>query len=468
MKKVPAALLNKIFTLSPIAMCLLTIEKKQIAFANQAFFELVGYSQEDVENTSLQDLIYKKDFRKIVKRIDCLPDDNYVYEELRILSKGKSCKDIEIAIRKIAHSKKHYFLCTFHDISCFKESDRNLQSKIQEEQEKTLKTVKGIIRNRLLLEKIHVAPVLLREICKCKDVDTLAQKTVKLMCHGSGLQYASVNILLAEGEFLQVKHSNTSQPLQKFHLQKQHKFAQVFRGETKISSEETGEITVAIPSPVDSLGVLQIFLSEKERSLIETNSNLLQSHLDLVECLAQFIGLILHNLQRSSQISLQSHHGIVLLQKELATKISAEEDFCIMQIHWSSFDEDLLNYLQDMEELHGELSKNILSFKPTGSILFNVGQKDFFLIVPSKLIRSESAEAENIYRKLTQESYVVNENTIQPKIAVAARTIDEEVEPRDILISLLHCIDESKKKSSVFIWDGKVKPVRQRVKRKLQ
>ncbi|WP_372369584.1 PAS domain-containing protein [Candidatus Uabimicrobium sp. HlEnr_7] len=470
MKKAPAALLNKIFSLSPIAMCLLTLEEKEIAIANNAFFELVGYSQDQIENALLQDLIYKKDFLKVVRRIDCLAEDNYVYEELRILSRGKSCKDVEIVIRKISHNKKMYFLCTFHDISCFKESDRNLRNKIQEEHEKTVKTVKGIIRNRLFLEKIHVAPVFLREIRKCKETDTLVQKVVHLMCHSSGLQYASANILLIEGDFLQVKYSNTSQPLQRFHLQKQHKLAQVFRGEKKIFIEDTGEITVAIPSENENQGVLQIFLNEKERSLIEANKNLIQSHADLVECLAQYIGLLLYNMQSNSQINVQSHHGIKLLHKEIQAKMSTEQDFCIMQIHWRSFDNDLLEYLEHIESIHNILTKNILSFKPTGSTLFYVGQQDFFLLVSTKLISSESAEAEKIYRKLTQESYTIQNDNVSPKIAIAVRKVQikKKPSPRAILISLLKCIKKAKENNNVFIWDGEVKPVRQRVKRKLQ
>ena len=87
MKKASAALLQKIFSLSSIPMCLLFDLKEEIQLSNQAFCKLCGYNAKEIVEIKLQDLIYKKDFVKIVRRINRLDDDRYIFEELRILGK---------------------------------------------------------------------------------------------------------------------------------------------------------------------------------------------------------------------------------------------------------------------------------------------------------------------------------------------------------------------------------------------
>ena len=142
--------------------------------------------------------------------------------------------DIAITISKIKHDKKDYFLCTLNDIGSYKETTRNLQEKIEQEREKLTTTIKSIIRTQKLFEKLHIMPSFFREMWQCKEEEVLIQKIVHLMCHASGLQYSSTTVLLSDGEFLQVKSSSTPQPLQRFHLEKQHRLAQAFRKEEKL------------------------------------------------------------------------------------------------------------------------------------------------------------------------------------------------------------------------------------------
>lgn len=465
MKKASAALLQKIFSQSSIPMCLLFNIKEEIKLTNQAFCKLSGHSSIEIQKIKLQDLIYKKDFVKITCRIDCLENDSYIFEELRILGKKKSCVDIAITITKIEHDKINYLLCTFYDIGCFKEINQCLHEKIDKEREKLTTTIKSIIRTQQLLEKLHVMPSFFKEIWKCKDSEFLSQKIVHLMCHETGLKYSAATILLIDDEFLEVKSSSQTQALQRFHLEKQHKLAQVFREGKKLFFPKTGELTVAINSPEGKEGVLQIFLNEKERVLLEENENLLQPHLDLLECFAEFFGMFLCHLRQSSE-GIKFHRGVDILKEEMNKK----EDFSLMHIRWSNFYECIIKYAKKTELLREEVAKNILSFKPTGSNLFYVGEQDFFLLVPSHLIRSEKVEAQKMHRKLLQKNYILDEKEIRIAISMGVIKKTEQKSNEDLLCLLLECVEESHKKNgeTIYTWNDKIQPVRQRSNKKLE
>ena len=463
MKKTSAALLQKIFSLSSIPMCLLLDIKKEIQLSNQAFCKLSGYSEEEMAKIKLQDLIYKKDFVKIVRRIDRLDNDRYIFEELRVLGKGTSCVDIAITISKINHDKKHYFLCTLYDVGAYKETTRGLQEKIDQEREKFSTTIKSIIRTQKLFEKLHIMPSFFREMWNCKEEEVLIQKIVHLMCHASGLQYSATTILLSEGEFLQVKSSSEPQPLQRFHLKKQHRLAQVFRGEEKLFSPETGEFCIAIISPQGTEGVLQVFLNEKERILLVENENLVQPHLDLLECFAEFLGILLHHL-RSSSRGTTIYKDVSQLKEEMEKR----ESVVLMQIRWSNYYECVVDYTEKVEVLHNEITKNILSFKPTGSQLYHVGEKDFFLLIPSHLTHSEKSEAQKIHRKLLNGNYTLGDEDLELVISMGVIKKKASKSSEELLHLLLKCIEKADKKSLIYAWDKKIQLVKQRSRKKLE
>ena len=474
MKKSGSSLYQNLFLQLPGAVCITEHKDMIIHQTNPAFELLTGYNEEELleSRKTLPDIIYKKDLKKITQRLGHLRDNQHLAEELRLITKNRAIKIVEIAVVDFGNKRKKSYLWTFRDISAHKEFEQQLREKIARERQKVAQTAKGVIRNQKLLEKLHRGPAVFRELWKCKDEETLMQKAVNVMVLKQGLGYDSVTVLLREGQFLQVKASNRSHALQRFHIEKQHKFAQVYRGEKEILSENTGEYTLPIVSPEGIEGVMQVIFMETERLLLEDNNPVRQAHWDFLQGVAQLLGLLLFYLRAGISKPVAFHENLKLCANELNKKIEEQEEVILIVLELDNFFELVLDLAVDSSLIIKTAGEMIETYKPTGSSLTQIGDARFLLIVTDSFQKFINSEAEQFKRKLRQTPLTVEDQTVKPTFSFGISGNDSKSEKDGVTIlkEALQCLRASQSKggNTIHIWNEKVEEIRKRVTTRLQ
>ena len=120
-------------------------------------------------------------------------------------------------------------------------------------------------------------------------------------------------------------------------------------------------------------GVLQVFLNEKERILLVENENLVQPHLDLLECFAEFLGMLLCHLRQSSQ-GTKLYKEVLQLKEEMSNR----ESFVLIQIRWNNFYECAIQYTQQVEALRSEITKISYPLNLLEATCIMLANKTFF------------------------------------------------------------------------------------------
>ena len=369
------------FEKHPEPLCILEKKNAKIVEVNQAFCNFIGYSKEDIlqQKIDLQDIVYQKDFKNILQRLKHMEERQHLRESLRILPKKGSIKEVEVVLRALQCSKGEWLVCALHDITIYKDMEHELKEKIAQEHRVSIETAKGILRMSHFLEKIHRLPAVLTELSDTHSSQELFQKMAHLL--ETSLHYATIAIFVVEGEFLNLAYSTKEIALHRFHMKKQHRFAQVARGEKKILAEDASEFILPIFSPSGIEGVLQVSFEETERALIAENEALKKAHGDLLDTLCHFLGLFLVSLRFQKETKfLETCDPVTGISNRqgFLQKMSAAPPF-----HLLLFRMDLADSAP-FEEMSGyaeKLSQFLLRSCPSKAFLGRMDERKFALLV---------------------------------------------------------------------------------------
>ncbi len=465
---------NDIFDGLPIAICVVDAKSLAIQKLNPAFESLTQFEESKLveEKKKLEDIIYKKDLKKLTQRLEHLEEDQHIEAELRIITKKRGGMEVVVTIKKQTTKKKSSLLCTFRNIEAQREFEQELRDKLEEEKRKAGETVKGIIQTKQLLEKLYRAPNVLRELWSCQKEQNLLDKMVAMMCHEKGLNYANATILLKEGDYLVVRAAHKKQALHRFNLSKDHKFAQVFRGEKKIVSESTGEYSLPILSPAGGEGIIQVILNEKERNLISESDALKTAHRNLIQLVSQSLGYSLFSIRNSLSSKSTFQHNMVSVVEDITSKMEAKEEFYILWIDIDNFSSMLSEYETSLIDLIlPQVAESLHEYKSPGNLLTQVGDDEFLLMIPSNFHKTIDLEAKQLERKL-QQIDLENEGKkvkLTFSIGAASYQAQDDVTAQEILLQAGNCLKASQKIGGdrIFLWDGSPQEVPKRVSRRL-
>lgn len=366
--------------------------------ANRGFEIFTGYGGDELaESTfSLDRIVYKRDFRNLHNRLSHMDKDQYLRDEVRLLTKDRNVKEAEVTIRKLGG----HYLCTFRDIGSQKELERELRRKIAQEQEKVVETARGILRVEQLLGKLRFFPAFFQELSRCASPAEFLEKAVVLMCHRNGFNYASAAVFLIEGEYLKLAFSNREHALRKFHLKKQHKFARVARSEIKIGPDERGEYVVPLTFRDKISGILHAVLEESE--LVVADESLKQAYRDLLESIAGYLGMMLKYLQIGEQPPEDSITGAY----NRAGFVHALEDLSRRErppvLVLIEHDQPQLTFSPEGNERLRDSAREITHYLPENAVLGRLGDDRFGIITCHDSLSEAAAWTDQVHRKLCQ------------------------------------------------------------------
>jgi GGDEF domain-containing protein len=350
-------------------------------------------------------------------------------------------------------------------VGTYKELEQELKEKLAQEHSKLVETAKEILRNQQILEKLHRAPFFLQEICKATNLSEFLAKTVDIMCHKEGLGYARVAVLLIEGDDLRLAYSNQDFALRHFSMKKQHKFAQVARGETRIISEATGECVLPIISPMQIEGVLQILFEETERILLIENETIKKAHLDLLEWIARSLGICFMHFRRTEKESYYAAQDELTETYHLSYLLHTMMEYMKSSLHFSLI---LLKSEQEgntsLEEKNGALNKLAKILKehaPKDSLLARIGIDELGMIA------FQSALADPIHWARQLKNHCKKNNpTLHFSIGIANFTGEEKQKPL-LWKAAIACIKKAEGSSGIriFYWDEKEDKIKEAMDR---
>jgi PAS domain S-box-containing protein len=375
-----------------------------IVEANPAFVAWTGYTAEELSRTSLEKLVYKKDFRNLQQRLCIMEKEQHLCDDIRLLAKDHALKEAEVMICKIRMNGKHLYLCLWRDQSARKDREAELRQKASQEQSKAAAMAQNILPFGQMLEKLRTLPICLQELGKCTTIAASMEKAVSLMCHQQGCHYAHAAVLLRQGDYLELACASRPWPIRRFHLQKQHKLAQVAREGKTMMADEGAQYIVPITSALGNVGVLLVECSETERLLVQKNENLRQFHNFFLESLAAILGLWVEHLhlqaeRQNSQErdALTGHYQRGYFFSKLSGYVERREVLAlvVLTLHHP------LGGLWEKEDAAVRAFATLLDqYKPAQSLIAYTASREFAVIVPHASLAEVSSWAEQLRRKV--------------------------------------------------------------------
>ena len=461
-----------IFAKNPEPACILDSESHKIIEVNAAFEKLTGYSKTELcqGQVEFDKIAYKRDLQNIKQRLKHLQNER-LRGELRMLTKQRGLREVEIAMQSIVWGDKTMLICTLHDIGLHKELAEQLREKITQEHEKTMETAKRILRMKKLLVKLNRLPLFFQELWECDSATVAIEKAVNLLAHEKWLRYSSVAIFRVDGDYLHLAYANKEQALRRFNLKKQHKFAQVARGEKKIIAIETGEYTLPIVSPERTEGVCQIFLEETERILLAGNEYLRQAYWDLLQSFGQFFGLLLAYFRRQCQLEhyrwqepTMTVYNFTYLWKKLAEYLAAQSSCALILLRFHQLEIDSIALVEEYLQKWALL---LQQYSPKNSLVAASGLYEFAIL-------TEETSGDRLIEWARDLKKLLTKNA--PSAAVSAGMAihaSEDNGQRPVWERALLCLNNAMEQQgiTIYYWDSensRGKEITDRIRTKLE
>ncbi|OHB77521.1 MAG: hypothetical protein A2Z34_06175 [Planctomycetes bacterium RBG_16_59_8] len=290
------------------AQYLLDADDQLFLEVNPAFEKLTGYTRDEIVNGHVSPArliagesasVYQS---KTVERKD-RPSDRY---ELRILHKSGVKIPVEICVRMTQTDDGTILIGVVRDISRQKKLEEEMWDKIQN---------LGFASNRIyaLTEKIRIVPELTNLLLPIGDEKELLEKAAQKLCDRQGLGYNEVGFYLVREDALELVCTGTSalsgappsQRKRRIPLDADNAYAKIYRNETpRVLTLK--EAILPLKGREHNIGVVEVFFHAKEMDALKGNERALKGYQDLLETLANIIGLLVENLQLYLTVKRQS------------------------------------------------------------------------------------------------------------------------------------------------------------------
>ena len=350
----------------PICICIIHNSSWKVIQSNNAFIHFIG----NVNNSEfvLNDIIQKQDLQNFQDRLQFSNTKQFLQSNIHVLTKGKMqenalcdvVRDVKMSVQKVIHEKQELLLCILEDISIWKDTEKELKKTLKQEQNRLLQYAQLFDLNKQIANHNYDLFQLMSELQTISTQKELLTKTLTLL--NSLFNYFSdIAIYLIQNDLLQLAISNKQKNLQNFHMKKNHRYAMVARGDTKIFSINTGEIILPILTPLSIIGIIVIQIQAKDSFLFYKESQVILQH--FLESFCLYFGLKWYSLNES-------------LEKNLSIK--HPEQCIVVFLHCDSAGTMLLNERQQVAQILNDLFPDLYSLNFAEYAFKWIGTKEIF------------------------------------------------------------------------------------------
>lgn len=415
---------------------------------NPAFEEFTGYSRDELINGRVSaaaliagesSAIYQS---KIAKHKDRLTD-RY---ELRVLRKDGEKIPVELSIRRTTVDQADIVIGTLRDISRRKKLEQEMWDKIRN---------LGYASNRIyaLTEKIKIVPDITNRLLHIVDEDELLDKAGQSLCDRQGLGYSEVNFYLKRDDCLELSYTSKKETgdvggrkkRRKFSLQSDNKYVNILTGKTT-QSIDNREAILPLKGRNDNVGVIEILFHPKEMEALEGNERAIKGYQNLVETLANIIGLLVENLRLYEAVKRQSitdqltsifnrRHFDTKLAEEIGRAARYGRDLSVLLIDIDKFKtiNDTYGHHQGdivLIETAKLLSKNVREV----DVLCRYGGDEFAILMPETPLAGAELKAEGLRAVIHDHLYpnvLGGEQQIKATLSIGATGYSSKIKSAD-------------------------------------
>ena len=443
---------ENIFYKNPVPFFVLKEKTFKISEFNSAFEHLIGYPKNEISKLELDKVFYKKDINSIKKRLKHnIKNHQHLSGNIRLITKKGVLKELEIAVQRIKYETSQMLLCSLLDVTSHKEQAQEFKEKAAIEHEKAFKTAQKLLGMEQIIEKLNHFPSLNKDISNFKSIQHFINEVTIFITSQTKLNYNFVAFFLIEDNYLKLVSTNKECALHQFDLQKNHRFAQVARGEKKIIAGSKGEYVVPIKSGGQKKGVMQVFLEEEDYIVIVENTYLQGVHWNLLESVANHVGFIIDYFELLEDKKYYKEHNSLTgtynynyLTNMLEGYVKNEKSFTMFLFkinHLNLFD---INSKKKLMQLINILEEN----KPKASALTAISNEQLALIIPEEELENHLAWGRDINIKLKDQI---------DQLAVFIGTCKYSGNDiKEFWNNIYSCISKSIKNNSnnLFYWDN--------------
>ncbi|MGE3163785.1 MAG: diguanylate cyclase [Planctomycetota bacterium] len=295
-----------LFESCPDAVVVLDSARTRTLGTNLQFLQLVGRDLTTWQGSPfhLLDCIHPDDHPVLMQGAAEAGTEWQGSSSLRLINDANEVIPIEAHARRIGTESGVRWIYFFRRV----EERRILESRLKEEIElqkrRTVEAVKSSLRIYQVTEKMRATPKLSTFLLDVQNENDLFERATEFL-RSEGLNYQEVAFFLCEGDALQLRHSTTERLPDNVQLGKDGPYATFMRtGEQPDGNGDTRLVRIRTKDSV--LGILEVLLDPREQVFFAENTLVERWHGDILETIAEMLGLCLENIRLYRELRVQS------------------------------------------------------------------------------------------------------------------------------------------------------------------
>jgi len=451
------------------AQYILDLESQAFIEANAAFSALTGFTRVEILGGKVlaKDLVAPDSQEEYQRKRETRRKVSAERYDIKIRSKSGDVKTVEVSVQRMQIGGRDVVIGAMRDLTEREKMAQKLKDQVKELAQSTLRTF-------ALTEKIKNVPSVTPVLLHAADEKEILEKAGGLLCDRHGMGYVECALWLVRGQYLEPAYSYQGRKLRRYHLQRGHKYAKIARGE---SPSELGDLMVAMPlkGRERTLGLIEVRLEEREKRLMEGNPTAKKGYLDVLDTLANMIGLIIENMRLYETVRMQSmidqltqaynrRYFDKKLKEETKRALRYTRQLAILIIDVDHFKEinDTYGHKQGdviLQELSRLFKKNT---REGVDVVCRYGGDEFILLLPETSLERASLMATKLLRETRTHpfpSLAKPSQTLKVTLSLGVSAMGTGVQSEDDLVRTAdEALYESKRggRNRVSLWSAPV------------
>lgn len=395
---------------TPDSILIVGGQERMAAAANLSFVQMLGLELCDLDGTSfgLTEIVHPDDQYRLL-HFDEYPDDEAF--EVRFIGVGNEIVPASASARSFHGADGcDYCVYFFRHTENIRLLERRLQDEIETQKRRTVEAVRSSLRIYQLTEKMRATPKLstvLLEVQSEEDVYTGATEFLQ----SEGLNYVDVAFYLYEGDHLRLRHGTRGNFPERHDLSVESKYRTFLDDGTQPSGDDDSRLAT-VGAKGGLTGVMEVVLDPRERHFLSENRLVERWHHDILETIAEMLGLCLENIRLYEELRLQTimdaltgtynrHFLVGQMEKEVERTARTARPLSLIFIDVDGFKEvnDTYGHAQGDLALQ-EISRELLDAVRTTDFVCRYGGDEFVLILPETDMESAEARAEGLRERI--------------------------------------------------------------------
>ncbi|MEM7168505.1 MAG: GGDEF domain-containing protein [Planctomycetota bacterium] len=395
---------------APDSILIVDSQEQLATAANLSFVQMLGLDLCDMDGISFQlrELVHPDDQHRML-HFDEYPDEETF--EVRFIGVSNDIVAASASARsfKTVDGREHnvYF---FRHTENIRALEQRLQDEIETQKRRTVEAVRSSLRIYQLTEKMRATPKLSTVLLEVQSENDVFEGATAFL-QSEGLNYSGVAFYLHDGDLLRQRHGTDGDFPETRPLNEDSKYRRFLDTGEQPSGDDDSRLA-SITTKGGLTGIMEVVLDPRERHFLSENRLVERWHHDILETIAEMLGLCLENIRLYEELRLQTimdaltgchnrHFLVSQMEKEVERTARTGRPLSLIFIDVDGFKEvnDTYGHAQGDLALQ-EISRELLVAVRTTDFVCRYGGDEFVLILPETDMESAEARAEGLRERI--------------------------------------------------------------------